>query len=443
MRKTSIRAIAASAAIAFALAGCGGSSSETTTETTIAAAEETPAEETPAETSAPAAEEAPAETSAPAEEAAVETTVAAAAGGNEAAAGIAAPDLPMATEIGAGEGSVNIVAWPGYTEKAWVEPFQVASGCKVNVKVGNTSDEMVSLMQTGEYDVVSASGDASLRLVAAGEVSPVNVDLLKNYADVYPGLKGKPWNSVAGKAYGVPHGRGANLLMYNTEKFPTAPDSWSVVWEADSPAKGSVTAYDAPIYIADAAVYLMSTKPELKITNPYALDETQFAAALELLKQQKPLVSEYWSDYLKQMAAFKTGTMTAGTTWQVVANASKGEGTKVEVVLPKEGSTGWSDTWMVSSKSKNPNCAYMWMDYIISPEGNAMATEYFGEAPSNQKSCALTTNKDHCTTFHAGDEDYFSKIWYWTTPTKECLDGRGPICMEFAEWTKAWTELKG
>jgi putative spermidine/putrescine transport system substrate-binding protein len=143
------------------------------------------------------------------------------------------------------------------------------------------------------------------------------------------------------------------------------------------------------------------------------------------------------------MAAFKTGTMTAGTTWQVVANAAKGEGTKVEVVLPKEGSTGWSDTWMISSKSKNPNCAYRWMDYIISPEGNAKATEYFGEAPSNQKSCALTENKDHCTLFHAGDEEYFSKIWYWTTPTKECLDGRGPICKEFAEWTKAWTELKG
>lgn len=373
-----------------------------------------------------------------------ETTVAAVAeGGNEAAAGVAAPDLPMLEAVGEGEGKVNIVAWPGYTEKAWVEPFEQASNCKVNVKVGNTSDEMVALMQTGDYDIVSASGDASLRLIASGEVAPVNTALIANYADVYDALKDKPWNSVGGKAYGVPHGRGANLLMYNTEKFATAPDSWGVVWAADSPAKGSVTAYDAPIYIADAAVYLMSTKPELGIKNPYALDATQFAAAIDLLKQQKPLVSEYWSDYLKQMAAFKTGTMTAGTTWQVVANAAKAEGTKVEVVLPKEGSTGWSDTWMVSSKSKNPNCAYKWMDYIISPEGNAKATEYFGEAPSNQKACALTDNKDHCTLFHAGDEEYFSKIWYWTTPTKECLDGRGPVCTEFSEWTKAWTELKG
>ncbi len=437
MRKPMLRAAAVFAATVFVLAACGSDadSTDTSSETTIEASAETTlaTEETPA-TEAPAEE-------APATEAA--STVAATDGGNEAAAGIAAPDLPMLEAVGDSEGQINIVAWPGYTEKAWVEPFQQASNCTVNVKVGNTSDEMVALMQTGEYDVVSASGDASLRLIASGEVAPVNTALMTNYADVYEALKGKPWNSVGSKAYGVPHGRGANLLMYNTEKFATAPDSWSVVWEEDSPAKGGVTAYDAPIYIADAAVYLMSTEPDLGITNPYALDETQFAAAIELLQQQKGLVSEYWSDYLKQMAAFKTGTMTAGTTWQVVANAAKAEGTKVEVVLPKEGSTGWSDTWMISSKAKNPNCAYKWMDYIISPEGNAKATEYFGEAPSNQKACALTDNKDHCSLFHAGDEEYFSKIWYWTTPTKECLDGRGPICKEFAEWTKAWTELKG
>jgi putative spermidine/putrescine transport system substrate-binding protein len=206
----------------------------------------------------------------------------------------------------------------------WITGFEKSSGCTVNVKLGATSDEMVQLMKTGEYDVVSASGDATLRLIAGSDVSPVNTALVPNYADIFDGLKNKAWNSKDGKAYGIPHGRGANLLLYNTAKFATAPDSWSVVWEANSPAKGSVTAYDSPIYIADAAVYLMATKPDLGIKNPYALDDKQFAAATTLLKQQKGLVSEYWSDYLKQMAAFKSGTMTAGTTWQVVANAAKG-----------------------------------------------------------------------------------------------------------------------
>ena len=434
MRASSTRArlLVGLAAASLLFASCSSDAEDTTAET-----------EAVVETEAPAETEAAVETEAAAEtEAAVETE-AAPAGGNEVAPGISAPDLPMATEVGAGEGELNLVAWAGYTEKAWVDPFTTASGCKVNVKVGNTSDEMVALMQTGEYDGVSASGDATLRLIAAGEVAPVNTDLIANYADVYAGLKGKAWNTVGGKSYGVPHGRGANLLAYNTEKITPAPDSWSIVWDAASPAKGSVTAYDTPIYIADAAVYLMATKPELKITNPYALDEAQLAASLELLKIQKGLIGEYWSDYTKQIAAFKAGSTTVGTTWQVIANVLAGEKAPVAVVLPKEGSTGWSDTWMISAKAKHPNCMYLWMNEIISPKANAAATEYFGEAPSNPKACELTANKDHCATFHAGDEEYFSKIWYWTTPVKDCIDGRGPICTDYAAWTQAWTEIKG
>ena len=223
---------------------------------------------------------------------------------------------------------------------------------------------------------------------------PVNTDLIPNYADVFPALKDKPWNSVNGVPYGVPHGRGANLLMWNTDEVTPAPDSWGVVWDEASPYKGSVTAYDSPIYIADAALYLMKTQPDLGITNPYALDQAQFDAAVELLKTQNGIIGEYWSDYTKQIAAFTQGSSVLGTTWQVIANIAQGEDVPVEVTLPKEGSTGWSDTWMLSSKAKNPNCAYLWMNHIISPEANAAVAEYFGEAPSNAKSCALTADDE-------------------------------------------------
>ena len=193
--------------------------------------------------------------------------------------------------IGEGEGEVNLIAWAGYVEDGstdpkvdWVTDFEAETGCQVNVKLGNTSDEMVTLMRTGQYDGVSASGDATLRLIAAGDVAPVNTDLIENYADVYAGLKDKPHNSVDGQMYGVPHGRGANLLMWRTDMVKPAPDSWSVVWDENSPYKGKVTAYDSPIYIADAALYLMKTQPDLGIENPYALDDDQFQASIDLLK---------------------------------------------------------------------------------------------------------------------------------------------------------------
>ncbi|MEV0380419.1 ABC transporter substrate-binding protein [Nonomuraea sp. NPDC050643] len=365
--------------------------------------------------------------------------------------GFVPPSIDAPQNLGTGEGQVNVVAWAGYVEDGtndpkvdWVTPFEQETGCQVNAKVAGTSDEMVNLMKTGQYDAVSASGDASLRLIAGGTVAPVNTSLIPNYTDVFDGLKSKPWNSVNGVPYGVPHGRGANLLMWRTDTVKPAPDSWSVVFDPNSPYKGKVTAYDSPIYIADAAVYLMATKPDLGIKNPYALDDRQFQAAVDLLKQQKQLIGEYWSDYTKEIQAFKSGDSVVGTTWQVIVNVAKSEQAPVEAVLPKEGATGWSDTWMVAAKAAHPNCAYKWLDWIISPKANAQVAEYFGEAPSNAKACQETADAKHCDTFHATDETYFSKVHYWTTPIAQCLDGRADVtCKDYAEWTRAWTEIKG
>ncbi|RZU75307.1 putative spermidine/putrescine transport system substrate-binding protein [Micromonospora kangleipakensis] len=371
--------------------------------------------------------------------------------GGSGPGGIKPPKIDKLASLGAGEGQVNIVAWAGYVENGstdpkvdWVTGFEKETGCKVNVKVAGTSDEMVTLMKTGDYDVVSASGDASLRLIYGGEVAPVNTDLIANYKDVFDGLKLKQWNSVDGVAYGIPHGRGANVLMYRTDKVTPAPTSWSAVFDANSPYQGKVTAYDSPIYIADAALYLMKHQPELGIKNPYALDDKQFAAAVDLLKKQNELIGEYWSDYTKEVQAFKSGNSVVGTAWQVIVNLAKADGAPVEAVLPEEGATGWSDTWMVSAKAKHPNCGYLWMNHIIAPAANAAVAEWFGEAPANKLACDQTADKNHCTTFHAADEAYFDKVWFWSTPVEQCLDGRTDVkCKDYAAWTQAWTTIKG
>jgi putative spermidine/putrescine transport system substrate-binding protein len=372
-------------------------------------------------------------------------------GGGSSSGQVKPPSKQQALQkLGAGEGALNIIAWAGYAEDGstdpkvdWVTPFEQKTGCQVNVKIGNTSDEMVTLMRTGRYDGVSASGDATLRLIAGGDVAPVNTDLVPNYADVYPGLKNQPFNSVDGQMYGIPHGRGANILMWRSDKITTPLDSWAAVFDQGSQYKGKVTAYDSPIYIADAALYLKATKPDLGIENPYELDQKQFDASVELLKQQRQNIGEYWSDYTKEQSAFANGDSTVGTTWQVIANLLEGDKVPIKTTLPKEGATGWSDTWMISSKAKHPNCMYMWMDWIISPSVNAQVAEWFGEAPSNAKACAETENKDHCTIFHADDQAYFDKVSFWTTPRKQCGDDRGNVCKDYSDWVQAWTEIKG
>jgi putative spermidine/putrescine transport system substrate-binding protein len=371
--------------------------------------------------------------------------------GSAGPGGVKPPKIDKLASLGSGEGQVNIVAWAGYVENGtndpkvnWVSDFEKQTGCKVNSKVAGTSDEMVTLMKSGDYDVVSASGDASLRMVYGGVAAPINTDLVPNYKDVQDFLKMKSWNSVDTVAYGIPHGWGANLLAYRTDKVNPAPTSWSAVFDNASANAKHVTAYDSPIYIADAAVYLMAHKPELGIKNPYALDDKQFNAAVDLLKAQNKNVGEYWSDYTKAVSALKSGNTVIGTAWQVIVNLAQADKAPVAAVLPSEGATGWSDTWMVAAKAKHPNCAYKWLDWVVSPQVNAQVAEWFGEAPANAKACGLTSDKGFCDTYHAADAAYAGKIWYWTTPTAQCLDGRTNVtCKDYAAWTQAWTGIKG
>jgi putative spermidine/putrescine transport system substrate-binding protein len=372
-------------------------------------------------------------------------------GGSTGGSAGSVPNVPMAKKLGANENQLNLIVWAGYAEDGsndpkvnWVTPFEQNTGCQVNAKVAGTSDEMVQLMRTGDYDGVSASGDATLRLVYGGQVAPANTKLVPNYTTISSFLKDKAWNSVDGQMYGIPHGWGANVLMYNKASVTPAPDSWSAVFDDASKYAGKVTAYDSPIYIADAALYLKAHDPSLGIKDPYSLTEKQLDAAVSLLKKQKTSIGEYWSDYTKSVQSFESGSSVVGTSWQVIANLIQSDG-KVQVgtTVPKEGSTGWSDTWMISSKAKHPNCMYQWMNWITSPTVNAQVAEWFGEAPAQTKACEKTQDPTFCDQYHALDAGYASKIHYWTTPQTKCVDGSGNDCTAYSEWVTKWQEIKG
>ncbi len=366
--------------------------------------------------------------------------------------GSTGPKLP--TSIGAGEGDLELIAWVGYTEDGstdpnfdWVHPFQQQTGCQVHVKYGNTSDEMVTLMRQGGgtvYDGVSASGDATNRLIAHGDVAPINVNLIDGWKQFLPTLQSPPHNTVKGVHYGVSYMYGANELMYNTEKVTPAPTSWDVVFEPNTPYPGQLTAYDSAIYIADAALYLKAHQPALGITDPYELTQAQLDAAVNLLKGQKPNIKKYWSVAGDEIDLYKSGDVVAGTAWPYQVSVLQADKAPVEAVIPSEGATGWADTWMMSAHAKHPNCMYKWMQWASSPAVQAQVAEFYGATPSNQQSCSILQKDlgDQAAPYKCGDDAFVHQLALWRTPLPECGNGKSD-CMDYAVWQQKWTEIKG
>ena len=352
-------------------------------------------------------------------------------------------------EVGAGEGEVNILAWPGYIERGetdknydWVSEFEKATSCKVNIKTAGTSDEMVALMNEGGFDLVTASGDASLRLIAGKRVQPINIDLIPSYKSIDKRLQDSPWHTVGGMHYGVPYQWGANVLAYNSKIFPEAPKSWSVVFEEQNlpdgkSNKGRVQAFDGPIYIADAALYLMKKKPELGIKDPYELTEEQYKAALDLLRGQRELVGRYWHDAMMQVEDFKNEGVAASSSWPFQVNllqADKAamEKTPVASTIPDEGATGWADTTMMHAEAAHPNCSYLWLEHSISPKVQGDVAAWFGSVPVNEAACkgnALLTDSG-CDT---NGIQSFDKVHFWRTPVAKC-ETQAAGCVPYHRW---------
>lgn len=388
--------------------------------------------------------------------------VAACGGDGDGAAEGADPDEAVQEDVGDGEGQVNIISWAGYIERGetdpaydWVTEFEAETGCMVENKIAATSDEMVALMQEGSgFDLVTASGDASLRLISSGTVQPVNLDLIPSYDTVDERLQNGDWHTVdtdgdgTPEHYGVPYQWGADVLMYNTDVFPTPPDSWAVVYEPQTLPDGAsnsgrLEAYDGPIALASAALYLKSASPELGIEDPYALNREQFEAVLDLTRQQRELVFRYWHDAFIQIDDFVNEGIAASTSWPFQRNLLQAEGNPVDSVIPQEGATGWADTTMMHVDAPHPNCAYEWLEWSINPKAQGDLAAWFGSVPAVPAACEGNEllGPDGCEINGFND---FDKIAFWKTPQADCfVPGGSEECVPYSEWVTNYLAVIG
>ena len=327
-----------------------------------------------------------------------------------------------------GEGKLNMVNWEGYADPSFVKGFERQTGCMVNSVPAGTSDEMFTKFTSGgggQYDVVSPSGDADLRLIFSGAVRELDTSKLTNFKDLAPQLQSPSFNTIQGHHFGISFMWGADVLIYNKDKIKTPPNSWSILY--DPKYKGKITIPDNPIQIADPALQFFGAK------DPFQIDQATLNKVKAKLIAQRPLVRKYWVLASDFESLFKSGDAIVGAGWPLMTNDLRKAGMNVGEVLPKEGVTGWSDSWMLAKKAKHPICAYKWMNYVTSPKVQAKVADVTAYSPANVKTCAVV-GAARCKALHITDAKYYRTIRYWETPVKPT---------NYRQWTDAWAQVKG
>jgi putative spermidine/putrescine transport system substrate-binding protein len=195
----------------------------------------------------------------------------------------------------------------------------------------------------------------------------------------------------------------------------------------DPANKGKITVPNNPIQIADPALQFFGQQ------KPYSISQDTLNKVKAKLLQQKPLVSKYWVLATDFEDLFKSGDATMGAGWPLMTNDLKKAGMNVKEVVPKEGVTGWSDSWMLSKKAKHPICAYKYMNYVTTPKVQAQVADVTGYSPANLKTCPVV-GKQRCKDLHIVDKNYYDSIKYWETPVAPT---------NYKQWSDTWAQVQG
>jgi putative spermidine/putrescine transport system substrate-binding protein len=186
----------------------------------------------------------------------------------------------------------------------------------------------------------------------------------------------------------------------------------------------------------------MHNNPELGITDPYSLDETQYLAALNLLRQQRTLVARYWHDAFIQIDDFTNEGIAASGSWPFQVNLLVASEQPISSVIPIEGATGWADTTMLHSDAPHPNCAYMWMEHSLSAATQGDLAAWFGSVPAVPAACEgnALLGESGC---EVNGFNNFDLIHFWRTPTEDCGDDRGSVCIPYRRWATDYVGVIG
>lgn len=324
--------------------------------------------------------------------------------------------------------TLNLLVWEGYADPLFTKGFEEKYGVKVNGTYFNTSDDLVAKLKAGggkSYDLISPSGDMAGFLVNSDMVEAIDVSQISNWKDINPTVI---LDDVVkdGKIYGVPYLWGPDYLIYDGDEFSEAPDSWSVFW--DPANAGKISLYDdiSNIYLIGQMLGLDATDK----TALYKMTDDQLSYAKDELVKLNPFVRKYWASAGELSDLFANKEVTVAVGWPLTVSDVNAKGRNLQWTIPKEGCTGWMDRLMIVKGARHANLALKYLDYITSPEGQALSSEATLYCVVNPKAKDFESPELQEATYVNELDEFFQKINFWQ------------YVEERDKYNDIWTEVK-
>jgi putative spermidine/putrescine transport system substrate-binding protein len=338
---------------------------------------------------------------------------AAACGDDQPAAG---PSLPAVDAAAPGEGALHVLAADGINVAGVVPAFETATGCKVTVEPHGSSADIVRNATSTTTDVFAVSGDAVLALAVAGAAAPV-----PRGADDDLVTAVRRAGERDGRRYGVPFAWGPEFILAARRSFPVPPTSYDALF--DPTDAGRIAVPDDPLQIALAAVVLGTR-------DPYALDARDLDAAAELIRRQRPLVREYWTDPADLGELFADGRIVLGQARGKAATDLSALG--VSATAPVGPVLAWSSWFVTAAEAPHPRCAAKWRNYVLAPSVQIALARAASGAPAIRAACGIEGTIS-CAVDRLDDPAFLSALRVARTP----LQPTG-----IAAWEQAWSAAR-
>jgi putative spermidine/putrescine transport system substrate-binding protein/spermidine/putrescine transport system substrate-binding protein len=326
--------------------------------------------------------------------------------------------------VHAAEGQLSLLVWEGYADQSFVKDFEKESGCKVQATYVGSNDDFAPKLAAGGgvYDLLSVSADAAEVLARAGFVEPIDTSKIAEWGNIYESFRTQKALNVDGQVYGVPFTWGANPFLYRTDKVSPEPTSIADLWSPKY--KGKIGMWDDKSMLYNAARML-------GISDPFNMTDEELEKVKAKLIEQKPLVRKYWSTAGELENLFASNEVWISYTWGgLMLNDLIKQNIPVKEFTPKEGADGWADNWMIVKGSPNIDCAYNYINYMMSSKGQCGVSAVTGYSATNPIAAKNCMSPEEFKAKHQDDINFVDQLHMWQAPPR------------IEEYTNAWNAVK-